>query len=211
MAVLASDVLTRARSTLLDAGKVAWSDAELISYLNSGMTQVVSLKPNAYPKAATLTLAAGVAQALPADGVMFLDCSRNGDGNMVTVTNVHEIARVHVNWAAEAPSSPLCVMLDPRFPRIFYVYPPSPASHGLPVVYGAIPPRVAVLSDPISLVDTYETALWAFVCSMAYAKNSKRQDFAKADEMMKLFTQTVTGNVVVERATTSKPDIKGEQ
>lgn len=207
--ILVSDILARVRSTLLDAAAQGWTNTELISYLNGGMTQIVALKPDANPVSLNMALDPGVEQVLPDDGVLFLDCLRNHAGDSVTVEAAHEFVRTHTTWPTDAPGATRYVLFDPRFPRTFHVYPPADSGRRLPIFYGALAPRVDATTDEIGLPNTFETALWAFVVGSAYAKNSKRQDLTKADQFMKLFAQSVALNTPAERATAARADPKG--
>lgn len=210
MALLGSDIIGFARGTLLDAAGVAWSDAELLQYLNAGLTSLVSMKPDAYPKVVSLALVAGVWQDLPADAVLFLDAIANTAGGSVTVEAAHEFIRVHPGWAADTASANVqYVLFDPRLPTKFSVYPPATAGATVMVKYGAKAARLTATSDSISVPDWYETALWAFVVATALAKNSKRQDLAKTQGFMSTFTQAVIGNTATERNTAAVVDIKG--
>lgn len=209
MTLLASTILARVRYTLIDAAGTAWPDAELLSYLNGGITQIVDLKPDAFPKVGTITLVAGPTQSLPADGVLFLNCIVNHIGEGVTIPPMSEFVRSQPQWTQATAGYTRYVLVDPRLPKTFFVYPPAVVNDQLQVMYGAIPTRITALSDNIGLADYYETSLWAFVCASAYAKNTKQQDFTKTDEMMKIFTQSVVGNTPIERATATKPDIRG--
>lgn len=209
--MLASDILAPARHTLLDASGVAWADAELLSYLNSGLTELVSRKPDVYPKVGAITLVAGVWQDLPADAVLFLDAITNAAGAGVTVEAPHEFVRVHPTWASDTASANVrYVLFDPRLPTKINVYPPATAGATLTVKYGAVPVRLTATSDAVTVPAWYETALWAFVVAMAYAKNSKRQDMAKFTQFMALFSASVLGNTPAERATAAVIDRAGE-
>lgn len=209
MTLLASTILARVRYTLIDAAGTAWPDAELLSYLNGGMTQIIDLKPDAFPRVATVTLVGGPIQSLPSDGALFLNCIVNHVGEGVTVQPMSEFVRVQPQWTQAAAGNTRYVLIDPRLPKTFYVYPPAVNNDPLQVMYGAIPTRLTAISDSVDLADYYETSLWAFTCALAYAKNTKQQDFSKSDEMMKIFTQSVIGNTPIERATATKPDLRG--
>ena len=211
MSFLASAVIQRARYTLLDESAVAWSNAELYSYLNGGMTQLVSIKPDAYPRVASLTLVAGTWQSLPDDGVLFLDAVQNTAGGFVTVQAAHEFVRVHPTWAADTASANVSyVLFDPRLPTNFNVYPPATAGATLRVKYGAMAePVVPTTQETVDFPAWYETPLWAFVVGSAYAKNGKRQDLAKFQQFMSMFMQAVAGNTASERSTAPAADPKG--
>lgn len=199
----ATDILTRARYTLLDANKQGWSDDELLSYLNGGMTQVVSLKPDALPIVDLVALDPGVMQELPANGVLLLDAVMNGQGSTVTLQSLHEFSRVHPDWAKDAEGPTRYVLFDPRLPRHYHVYPQASSGRNVWLKYGIMPDRLDGPNKFIDFADWYETPLWAFVVASAYAKNAQRQNLAKSAQFMAMFTQFVAGNTQAERFTAS--------
>jgi len=214
MTLQASAIITPVRATLLDATGVTWTDAELIGYLNAGVTQLVGLKPDANSVENDVDLVPGVAQALPANGVLFMDCIRNSTGNRVTVQPIHEFVRTHPTWARDAADiNTVYVLFDPRLPRNFWVWPPAPSDDGmhLPVMYGATPTRIAALTDEIGVPDYWEFALGAFVLARAYAKNSRRHDIVKSKEFMDRFLTLVGGTTQTERLMAGRADVEGKQ
>lgn len=197
--MLASVVIARARRTLLDPDAVTWSDADLLDYLSAGQTAVCQLKADAFPKRATFSLAAGVAQQLPSDALSLLDVYYNTSG-----TPVNEVGRSLMNnvtnWPASTQQAEVTDwMSDQRDPRRFFVYPPNDGTGSLLLLYGAIPPALTATSDSLSLVDTYETALWAYTVALALAENTKRQDLAKSDEFLKLFNTMIVGRAQTQK------------
>jgi hypothetical protein len=185
------NIVDTARKSLLDGAKRTWSDAELLGYLNSAIGQACGTLLDIYVVVSMTGTAIGVRQTLPSGGLVLLDVPRNGNGGAVTQVALSELARTHTTWAGDASSADTnYFMFDKRSPATFLVYPPASSGTQLELVYGAVPSAIA-LSDTVPISPAFDTALWAYVLSMAYAKNSKKQDLAKSKEFMGLYTQVL--------------------
>jgi hypothetical protein len=208
---LVSDYITVVREHLFDpAPGAGWNDDELIGYLNGALTRIVLLKQDAYPVIRELTLVEGVVQELPEDGALFLDVLYNAAGNGVTVQSAHEFVRVNPGWAAATSSYDIeYVLFDTRLPRRFHVSPPATDGATLMVMFGAFPPRLEALSDPVLMPDEYESAIWSFMTGQAYTKASKRQDLAKAQVFMQAFHAVVGGRAQADAALPPPADTPG--
>lgn len=200
MAILASVITQRASRTLLDEARVAWSAAELLDYLNAAQRAVCLVRPDAYTKVAQVSLVAGTAQSLPADANVLLRVMYNGNGVSVRHVGVDAMSAAS-NWAS-ASASPIVKEwhADSRDRTRFFVSPPNDGTGSLVCFYAAYPPVLASEASAIALPDVYDTPLWAYVCSMAYAKNSRRQDLAKSNAMMQTFMALVTGAQVASQS-----------
>ncbi|MBP7597684.1 MAG: hypothetical protein KA738_02810, partial [Pseudoxanthomonas sp.] len=77
MAVSVDTILDSVSVTLLDTARRTWSRAELLGYLNEALRATAFVKPDMYPVRDFVTLAAGIAQELPADGVALIDATDN--------------------------------------------------------------------------------------------------------------------------------------
>lgn len=186
-------VIARARATLLDPAGVYWPDAELYDYLSAAQTAVVSLKPDAYALTAMVTLVAGVLQSIPDDGAQLLDVVRNADGTAIRQIDREALSHANQAWAGVAPQAQvLHYMPDPRNPLRFHVFPPSDGSSSVELVYAGVPPRVAGATDALALPAVYETALHAYVCALAFAKNTDRGDLTRYQALMAQFYQLVS-------------------
>lgn len=187
----AGTVIARVRATLLDPNGMYWPDAELYDYLAAAQTAVVNAKPDAYAQTVFVQLAAGSLQAIPLDGVQLLDVTRNQDGTAIREISREALAHANSAWASEDATSNVVLhfMADPRNPLRFHVYPPSNGMSSVEVVYAGTPPRPAQASDQLGLADVYETALHAYVCALAFAKNTDRGDLAKYQGFMAMFQQ----------------------
>lgn len=206
-------IVTRARNTLLDPGTgpaaPAWTDPELIDYTAAAQTAVLDLKPDANVIFEALVLASGSQQSLPAGSIQLMELLSNViDGSTIRIIDRETLDHSYPNWQAlQNPSTQVVrrYVYDKRFPLMFWVTPGVQAATEVNAVYSALPTRPAALTDPLGINDTYETALWAYVVSLAYAKNSSRFDPQKAAAFMALFTANVTGRTQAQAALVPDP------
>jgi hypothetical protein len=193
MTLAVPDVIDPARTTLLDAAKVTWPDAELIEYINEGMWQLSSVKPEVYTDTLGFVMVAGVRQDLPADTNILLDVLYNAaDGSPVAQVDRALLEVADPNWTAATASATIeHYMVDPRLPRQFWVYPPAITGSVVVLTVGKRPPGVATTGDDIPITDTYVPTLINYVLARAYQKNSKKQDLTKASYYMQQWAQTL--------------------
>jgi len=177
--MLVSDYLTPLRERLFDpAPGVGYADDELIGYLNEATRATCAIKADAYTLQADITLAAGVAQALPADGLAVFDITQNtASGRVITQTTRTLLDGENRFWPAATPEVDVQhFTVDPRAPRIFYVTPPNSGAGSVKCLYGAIPPALTASGDEVLVQDVYQPALIAYAASRAFLKPSKRRD-----------------------------------
>lgn len=184
MPIAASVILDSVAGTLLDRTHRTWTFADLLGYLNEGLRATAFVKADMYTVQAYVPLVAGVLQELPADGIAFMDATRNEVGGRV-VTQVDEGLLEEANrfWPNATQQAEVeHFTADPRNPRRFRVFPPNDGDGSIEVLYGAVPPELNYTdgSDEIPVADSYQNVLTNFVLAKAYTKNSKRQDLAKA-------------------------------
>jgi hypothetical protein len=180
MALTAGNIIDRAEEILFDESNTRWSEANLLTHLNDGQRAITNLRPDAGATIASVQLAAGVKQTIPSTSTRLLEVIRNmgADGSTagasIRPANLDKVRRLNPDWATTATSSTvLCYMYDPRFPRVFYVFPPVPSS---PNVYVeicsvALPTDCASTASTISLNDSFGNALLYYVLSRAFAKD----------------------------------------
>lgn len=189
-------IITRARNTLIDpAPGTYWTDAELIDYLNGGITFVVGLKPDAYVITGPIPLVAGINQSLPSGGVQALQGLINVASNKGILTrNLEKFTHANTAWATATPAVDVNYFFpDNRDPTRFRVSPPNTGAGSMLAMYCAVPTPIAVTTDVIPISDVYQTALWAFVVGSAFAKNSSKQDLPKTQQFMTMVAALVTG------------------
>jgi len=194
MALAASVIIDRCERTLLDDTNVLWSAAELLDYLNAGLSALVASKPDTSVTTGNITLTSGTPkQSLPAGGIQLLDVIRNAT---TPYTAIRQIERNHLNhidpdWAKTTGSVVQHFMYDKRNPKVFWVYPTPSTGFTIEAVYAVQPTRLTAVSDNLPVDDLYENALYFFVLALAYAKNAKRGDLQKAEGYFAAFSNSI--------------------
>lgn len=182
--VTAADVLSSARATLLDAAATAWSQQELLDYLNEAMRATAAAKPDFYVKQGNVELVHGSEQALPSDGVQVFDVRKNSySGEVVTLADRELIDETNRFWpVTDFQRDAQHFYVDVRDPTRFTVSPPNDGTGEVEALYGALPTEIAIggINDPLVVHDKFQPILINYVLYRAYAKNSKRQDPAKS-------------------------------
>jgi hypothetical protein len=138
-------------------------------------------------------LVAGPVQLMPDDCISLLSIYYNvTSGEIINQVGLDLQNQSNRSWPATAQAEDVAeYMTDVRNPRRYLVYPPNDGTGSVMMLYGAEPPTLVAgaPSQTINIPDTYQNALWAYTCAMAYAKNTKRQDVAKSNTMMAMFNQ----------------------
>jgi hypothetical protein len=193
--MLASDFLNGdggVRTTLLDASKRTWTDAELLEYLLEAIRATCSAKPDTYTVRAAIPLAYGTRQELPSDGIAIFDVYENdASGAVITLADRELIDHQNRFWpTATHEIDPQHWCADPRDPRRFVVTPPN-NGYGLAwALYGAVPADI-LISEDVPLQDTYLPALSLYVQAKALAKNTQRQSLGRAESLMAQWRQAL--------------------
>lgn len=204
----ASTLIGQARTTLIDTSARTWDDAELLGYLRMGINKACALLLDLYVTVVTHDLAPGMRQTLPEGGLVLIDGTTNGDGGPVTQQALTELARIQRDWGAATPGQPQYFMYDKRSPQTFMVYPPAGSGATIELIIGALPAEIG-LSDEVPVSAWFDTALWAFICGMALAKNTQRQDLTKSGVFMTMFNADLAAWKANKEATVSPPDKQG--
>ncbi len=186
MAIAAQSIIRRVVETLQDTTSIRWPVNELVRYLNDGQREIVMYRPDSMVTNATVALAAGSKQALPANGAKLIEVVRNTAGNKrsVRLTNREILDAQSSNWHnLSGVTEILHYMYDPRDPTRFYVYPPAAAAGAsLEIVYAAYPTDVVEPADGalytavtgnIALPDIYGNVLQDYTLYRAYTKDSE--------------------------------------
>jgi hypothetical protein len=140
MTIAAKDVVRQAAHLLNDIASISWGVNRLVDYLNAGMTEVASLRPDLLIQQVDLTLADGVTQEIPSDGEKFVKASHNAGTSRRAVTPVSEsdLDSCDFGWRGRSGATEvLHYIYDPRKPRQFDVYPPARAGAKLAIEYAA--------------------------------------------------------------------------
>ena len=186
MSFTAQSVLQRVIITLQDPNAVRWTTAELVRYLNDGQRDIATLRPDATATTATMTLAAGARQTLPATGAKLLEVIRNSGGayRAIRLTSRVILDAQNPNWYSKTGVTDIRhYTFDSRDPRTFYVYPPAAATNAsVELIYSAYPTNITepaagtlytAVTGNISVADIFVNALVNYILYRAYSKDSE--------------------------------------
>lgn len=209
MALTVADITTTARSTLLDAAAVAWTDADLVRYVNEALRGTTAVKPDFYTKRQNVEMDGGALQELPVDGVSLIDVFENAySGLPVTLVDKELLDECNrFLTPADRERDVRHYTADPRDPRRFVVTPPNDGTGEVRTVYGAVHPAVDSTSDDLLVDDQYQPLLVDYVLHRAYAKNSKRQDLTKSGYHKQQWAQAVGLNSKAQAAIAPKVSV----
>ena len=197
MAVTVADVLADCRYILQDAAKVRWADAELLLWLNIGQYVIAIGKPDASTTTAAIALVAGTKQALPAGGIVLIDVIRNmgtgsTPGRAVRREDKAMMDTIAPDWHTSTAGGVVhYYMVDSRFPKTFYVYPPQPAVPTYIEIVYSVAPSLAVTGGNITLDDIYRAVLLDYICYRAFSKDNEVGDAGKASFHMQAFLNSM--------------------
>lgn len=205
MSIQASTILDEAAVTLLDVAGRTWTPSDLLGYLNEAMRVTAGAKPDFYVIEAPVTLAVGVIQMLPADGITLVDVPRNTGGRIVTQVDKTLLDESNRFWPAATKQAQVeHFTTDPRNPLRYTVFPPNNGAGVVDLVYSAVPPQIMYAAEELPVLDSYQSALFNFVLAKAYQKNSKRQDLSKSSGYMAQWGQLIGLKASGQAASASK-------
>ncbi len=212
--VLASAILAKADTTLLDTAKTRWPDAEKLKYLNEGQRESVILKPSAYTLNVAYQLVAGTKQSIPdgsatfqdpsgatiAEAIQFIRLVRNMGltglvaGPAITPVGMDFMDAYNPDWHTDTAAAVVKhFIFNEDDPTHFYVTPPQPTGAGaqnyVEAVFSAVPAEIAEVGNAITLSDVYQDILLNYVIYRCYAKDAALSPFnaQRAAEYYNLF------------------------
>ena len=182
MALTVADVLARTDALLFDPGRVRWSLAEMLGYINDAERDIASLKPDATAQPQTLLLVPGILQSLPSNTLRLLTVHRNmgadglTPGRQIGITEEEVIQAYAPDWGkAYAATAVENYTYDERDVLHFRVYPPVHPT--IPVYVEvtrmALPGELSATTDALAVGDWYFNAVVQFVMAMALAKDAE--------------------------------------
>lgn len=187
MAMLESDVLTRASDLLNDTSNTYWPVAELRRWLNDGQRVIATLRPDSTSETLTYGLTAGVLQTLPVGAQLLLDIPYNSNGRSIRICEMETLAAYNPNWAGAAQAQIVeNFMYDERTPLVFYVYPPAAANSVVTIVFSKNPQATTGPNDPIVVNDSYVDVLVDYI---VYRAQSKDAEIGALNESSKMHYQ----------------------
>lgn len=217
MAISIQDaVLTAVRSILLDplvsGDGTYWTNEELLSYYNIGITRIIAAMQESLTKTVVLNLVAGVEQTLPADGVRVLKIMSNVPYAGLKRAGIYETSAEAVqdagDWYGKPPTKYVrqVVMYDPDVEALRYrVDPPNDGTGQVIGLYAYAPPDATAVTDDFGLTEAYRDAMENYILGSAFQKNSSKMDLPRASFYMQAFNASVGIKEMADQKTATKP------
>lgn len=192
-------ILANAGEILQDVNSVRWTAAKKLKWLNAAIRQLCLLKPEAYTVYLNLKLGAGTKQPLPTGALVLVDLHRNmgtaGNvpGRVPRFVEKKVLDAENPMWHKDLPGAEvLHWSYDERDQKVFWVYPPQPATGQgyVDISHTALPGDISG-SAPIPVDDVYAEALTDYVVARCYAQDPANLD--KATVYMQSFMTAVLG------------------
>jgi hypothetical protein len=174
-------VVVRVGQWRQDTTHIRWPLAEKLQYITDAVREVCFYKPDACVKTAVANLVAGTKQAIPAEGTTLIDIVRNmGAGGATPGVAPRAVTRDILDaqmpgWHASTPAAEVKhYVFDPQNQRVFYVYPPQPATGqgSLELVYSAEPAN-ATENGTLDLDGTWLPAIVNYALYRCYSKDAE--------------------------------------
>jgi hypothetical protein len=196
MTIAISSILSRASTLLLDETAVRWPQAELLTHLNDGVLEMASMKPLLFTSRATMPMATGVYQTIPAGNRHLHRVISNVSGPVVRLVDQQMLDAQEPKWYSNTQVATVkYVILEKLGSKHFLCYPPNNGSGQLDAVFTVDPPSFAA-NESIDIDSTYGNPLLAFVLYRAFLKDADTSNDAKAMAYYQMFTQQLGGSVL---------------
>lgn len=202
-----------------------WTDDELRYWLEDGLAEIMTFKPEAFALYETLTLDPGSKQDVDVGIYRILDVYQNvGDndvpGEVITFIKRDQLDNAFRDWHREDPSEVIeQLAYDPMMPSIFHVYPPpfksvkiNVSTARFPKIIekedGTAPAEIITVTNdnntsrPFSL--EYRTPLVDYMAYRAYSKNATIANQALAEKFYARFVRFLGGKDEADLMTTEK-------
>lgn len=212
------DILDRASIILQDSTNVRFPNAELLKFFNDAQREVVLHRPDAKMVNATLALASGSKQTLPATALRLIEVIRNVSGRAVTQVARRILDETLPNWHETTAGTNKIehYVYDAADPKNFYVYPKAVSgTHSLEVVYSSATSDIAISdfstdTTVISIDDVYANCLLDYVLYRSYQKDSEFAGNAQRAMMhYQSFANALGVKTQADSAVTPFPDSAG--
>jgi hypothetical protein len=178
--VTAQTILNKAAIQLTDIANVRWTRAELLSWLNDGMRQIVVIQPSASSTTVNVRLTTGTRQLLPSDGWLLLHIYRNmgttgtTPGRAIRIISREVLDAFNPTWHTEIPKTEVKNYLyDVQDQLAFYVYPPNNGTGYIELNYSVQPTNLTSESQTIPLFDIFQSALVDYILFRACSKDAE--------------------------------------
>jgi hypothetical protein len=179
------EVIDRCKTILQEVTSdgTRWTNQELVDWAGEFYQVASSVNPSEFSDVQSFTCISGTKQDAPTDVIQILEITRNLDGTkmpvMATTRNVLDSTRRGWHGEVESNSQEMFI-LDERYPRTFYVWPPAKAGSLLEIVAVIIPVKhsIADYSDGLTKVKCSDRLVPPMVDYILFRAYSKDADFA---------------------------------
>jgi hypothetical protein len=178
--VTAKTIIDKASIQLIDLTNIRWTRAELLSWLNDGLRQIVTIQPSASSTTVAKQLAVGTRQYIPTDGWLLLSIYRNMGTNGTTPGRIIRIVSREIldsfnpNWnTVTATAEVRNYMYTDQDQLAFYVYPPNTGTQYIELNYSVQPVDLTLETQPIPIFDVFQSALVDYILYRACSKDAE--------------------------------------
>ena len=186
MPISAQSILAQVARDLNDETSIRWTTGDLVAYFNDGQRDILTHRPDARNVTASIALASGAKQALPAGAEKLIDITHNTGGTKGAITRVQRSlldSQVRGWRGLTGVTTILHFLYDEREPKAFEVYPPAAISGAsVEAEYAAITVNIATpapgtttaaITGDLSLSDLFANAIRNYVMFRCYSKNTE--------------------------------------
>lgn len=177
--ILASAIISKAKTIIQDTTNIRWQDAEHLGFLNDGQREVAMLRPDSTSRLAVMQMIAGTKQTIPSDGIAILKVIRNmgaagtTPGQAIRMIPMDTLDSNVPSWhSASSAATTLHYMTDQRMPHNFYVYPPATGSTYVEILYGCAPIDVPSVTQGSGTYTQSTTVITVTLASHGYQVGS---------------------------------------
>jgi hypothetical protein len=178
--VTAQTIINKAAIQLTDIANVRWTRAELLSWLNDGMRQIVTMQPSASSTTVSKLLTAGTRQTIPSDGWLLLQIYRNmgttgsAAGRAIRIVSREVLDGFDPYWHTGIPKAEVKNFIyDTQDQTAFYVYPPNTGTQYIELNYSAQPTNLTTENQVIPIFDIFQSALVDYILYRACSKDAE--------------------------------------
>jgi len=197
--VTAKTIIDKASIQLIDLTNIRWTRAELLSWLNDGMRQIVLIQPSASSTTVSKQLVAGTRQSLPTDGWLLLAIYRNmgttgaTPGRAIRVISREILDSFNPDWNSDAAKAEVRNYIYTNQDQLaFYVYPPNTGTQYVELNYSAQIADLTAESQVIPIFDVFQSALMDYIL---YRACSKDAEYAPGQQLAQGYMATFVGAV----------------
>lgn len=193
--LLLSSPIATARGILNDPSAVRYSAADLLTYANDALDQLVMLVPTLFYSTGVLPCTVGeTLQSVPTYlAKSLLDVRRISGGAAITRIDKGALDAYDPSWHTTAAGTAKHWMPVDDDPLRFYIYPKAPTGQVIEVSYVRIPGEFTATADtelPTSLSD----AVADYIVARAEARDDEHVNSNRAAQFLASFVTKVKGN-----------------